>query len=369
MRPYIALIVVVSILSCTANTKTATNQLTTGKDFYMRLEGTIGDGAVEMHVQNHDGRFNGLYFSADGITHNLWEEEGKNDTVYFAVSTPGANWTEGIFVPDTLKLYFNGSDYVGKLHRSDASTLPVKLKETYDKNAQKLNVISFADSVKAFSDSASPRAEIMYSFLESPDNPWINQTIKRIMETDSSLSFKDGFRKVANEYFANYKNESASIKADDDDGLPLATLNYSEIKDCNVQFNSNGLLIVDYTFYTYTGGAHGMYGNVYYCLDVDEQKLLRLQDVLQIDSSKMETILEKNFRAQYNIGTQPLSSVLFEDKISMTHNFYLNAKGIGFVYNPYDIAAYAMGPVNIFVPFSDIKPYLTQAIKTKLKIQ
>lgn len=368
MRLYL-FVIAVSLLSCIGKPKTVTNDFVTGKDFYKRLEGSIGPETVEMHIQNHNGRFNGLYFSADGLTHNLWEEEGRGDTVYFAVSEPGSNWTEGIYTPDTLKLYFDGRHYLGSLIRSEGAAVAVKLEEKYPQRSQRLDVVSFSDSAAAFSDTASPKAEMIYSFLQSPSNNWINQTVKRIMETDSSLSFQDGFKKAANDYFTGYKKESAGLRNDSENGMPLATLNFSEIKDCNVQYNANGLLVIDYMFYTYTGGAHGMYGNVFYCLDVDQKKILALNDVLQADSTTMENLLEKHFRTQYNIGNQPLTSVLFNEKISATNNFYLNQKGIGFVYNPYDIAAYAMGPVNIFIPFSELMPYLTPAIKEKMKLK
>ena len=40
-------------------------------------------------------------------------------------------------------------------------------------------------------------------------------------------------------------------------------------------------------------------------------------------------------------------------------NFYLSSEGITFYYNIYDIAPFAMGPTEVMVPYSQLKPWLS----------
>ena len=52
---------------------------------------------------------------------------------------------------------------------------------------------------------------------------------------------------------------------------------------------------------------------------------------------------------------KPLSNKLFENSVESTSNFCITPKGILFLYNPYEIAAYAYGEIELFIPFSEIK--------------
>jgi hypothetical protein len=52
---------------------------------------------------------------------------------------------------------------------------------------------------------------------------------------------------------------------------------------------------------------------------------------------------------------EPLSNALFENSIEPTNNFCITKKGILFLYNPYEIAAYAMGEIELFIPFEELK--------------
>jgi hypothetical protein len=58
---------------------------------------------------------------------------------------------------------------------------------------------------------------------------------------------------------------------------------------------------------------------------------------------------------------------LFENKIDTTDNFYITQNGIGFVYMPYEIGPYAMGEIEIFIPFFELTEYLTSTIRALIK--
>ena len=41
-----------------------------------------------------------------------------------------------------------------------------------------------------------------------------------------------------------------------------------------------------------------------------------------------------------------------------TENFYVNAMGLTWLYNPYEIAPYAMGTIQITLSYNQIMPYI-----------
>ena len=58
---------------------------------------------------------------------------------------------------------------------------------------------------------------------------------------------------------------------------------------------------------------------------------------------------------------------LFENKIEANDNFYLTGKGLGFMYNPYEIGPFAMGEIDLFISFKDLDEFLQPAFKNLLQ--
>ena len=55
------------------------------------------------------------------------------------------------------------------------------------------------------------------------------------------------------------------------------------------------------------------------------------------------------------------AEMLLVKEIPLNNNFYFDTEFLYFLYNQYEITAYAAGPVLIKIPLSDIKPLLTKA--------
>ena len=128
------------------------------------------------------------------------------------------------------------------------------------------------------------------------------------------------------------------------------------------------MTLADFT-YLYSGGAHGNYATSYHNYDLANKKRLKLTDVITQDGKKkLSGLLAKAVRTQFKLkSSQPLTEVLFENKIAPTENFYLTAKGIGFSYSPYEVAAYALGEINLFISFNALDFYLQPSFKKLLQ--
>ena len=113
--------------------------------------------------------------------------------------------------------------------------------------------------------------------------------------------------------------------------------------------------------YAYTGGAHGNYGTMVQTIDKKTNKLLLVNDVVNVAGLKaLPKILEQLVRADYNwkANVSLQDNGLLVDKVEPSENFFITDGGIGFIYTPYELGSYAMGEIVLFVPNAMLKGYL-----------
>jgi hypothetical protein len=133
-----------------------------------------------------------------------------------------------------------------------------------------------------------------------------------------------------------------------------------------VLMNSAGWLILENKIFDYTGGAHGNHGSFFLNLDVKAQRTWKLTDVVA-DTAALAPFLAGAAISRFGLSPEePLSNRLLVDAVPVTDNFYLTATGLGFVYNPYEIASYADGEVHLFVPYKRLGLLLTEAFKQRM---
>ena len=129
----------------------------------------------------------------------------------------------------------------------------------------------------------------------------------------------------------------------------------------------HSFLTVQYKSDGYTGGAHGYYSELYRIFDLESNRKLELEDVLKVRDAKIwSRILMTHFLE--NDLERGQAEMLLVKEIPLNDNFYFDQQNVYFLYNQYEIAAYAAGPVLIKIPFSEIKPFLTRDFRNKLKL-
>jgi hypothetical protein len=136
---------------------------------------------------------------------------------------------------------------------------------------------------------------------------------------------------------------------------PVFDWNYREIHGIRVYPQ---LLIVDRTKEYYTGGAHGMSETSYFLIDSAAKKQIHLKDLFRDGTAKaLQERVEAALRVYSGLKEgAPLSNgYYFEDSAEPPDNFCLTPQGITFHWNPYEIAPYAVGPVEITVPYANIE--------------
>lgn len=342
-------------------------------NFYKRMEGTIAGQPVMMHLQAAGGVVTGLYYY---LEQGLWiTVSGVLDPARpSGLSLTESNFSNGEKTA-VMEMQYSQGTLKGSWTSADGKrNYLVDLKETYPEGAYAFTTRRFADSLKADPAAAgSPQAHIERSFVIPLDNgktgQWIEAQLKTLMNLDSTLQSRDLAAAVQagnSRYLENYREEIRGMKKESD-GSYASFLNYEDMAHVSVCYNGNGYLILEASVYAYTGGAHGNGGSSFTCLDVQHRKELKLNDVLSADSAQLQPLVEAAFRKQQGLKpADSLNTILFENHLATTQNFYFTNKGIGFYYFPYEVAAYAVGPIHVFVPFASLKAYLRPAFAQRM---
>lgn len=136
------------------------------------------------------------------------------------------------------------------------------------------------------------------------------------------------------------------------DGVPY--LNRCEEKQIYCCYLSSTILSIEKYCHYDAGGAHGSYDSYFTVVNLLNKKKINLEDIFTADGIKeLPGLLEKSAKALDHYGCK-----LYDEPIPVIDNFFINERGISFWYNPYEIAGYARGPIELCLPFGKIKHHL-----------
>ena len=122
------------------------------------------------------------------------------------------------------------------------------------------------------------------------------------------------------------------------------------------------LLIIEFTSYSFTGGAHGLTSTNFLNWDTKTNRRIVLNDILTEGyAESLNTVAEKIFRKQEKLSdSASLKSGYFfkGDKFALNNNFLITPIGIRFLYNQYEIKPYSAGQTSLLIPYSQIESLL-----------
>ncbi|MBF7683307.1 DUF3298 domain-containing protein [Acinetobacter sp. B5B] len=119
----------------------------------------------------------------------------------------------------------------------------------------------------------------------------------------------------------------------------------------------------------FLGGAHALHRQQYFVFDLLQQQQLSLEDLLQ--PNQKDALKEKVYRqfTDWVLNEKLADNVKDYEQawpFKISHNFYLNDKGLVLQYNEYDIAPYLMGTPSFTIPYAALKNILKpQFLPTK----
>ncbi len=165
---------------------------------------------------------------------------------------------------------------------------------------------------------------------------------------DALKSFKNGYLELQEQYDDEPTNWEAKIKG---------SISYEDANFITIILDS----------YLFTGGAHGYTSKRF--LNFDKKKGIELEnDELFKNTEDFREFAEEMFRRKEKIPEDKSinhTGFMFEqDSFYLPENIGFTEKGIKLLYNPYEVASYADGAIELVLPHSEIKKYLAKKPKS-----
>lgn len=343
---------------------------------YHHYQGTIGDLPVTVHLISQTGAYGvpvntySGYYYYDRYQHPiaLFGQAGEEDPGQLRLEEPstpdGENpyWIGGLPGPDGFSGQWIDPDSGRELSFELRPANPAGI-------AFKSYILQ--DSLRYYPDrDNSPVAYFAANWMEAASgngavDDWLNQQIRIGLVGDSLArqhsTVGEAIRAYRDNYFSSYREEVELMLADGVvDTVDFFGLNYDESLRMDVLFNTDSLLTLGYTYYYFSGGAHGNYGTTLQSYQPADRRIFDLNSVFTGNYAKaLADPLAEGVRQRYELAEgQSLTEVLFEEVVEPTENFGLTGKGILFNYPPYAIGPYALGEVMVFVPFERVLEYV-----------
>ena len=364
MRIFRYLIVTAYVLALTINTLSSKEI-----SWYKNFKGKVGSYPAEIHICKFKDEIRGYFYY----------DKFKQPLIIL-----------GNLVGDSLKLMaysnnFDSENFDGILKSGKYSGEWTKWKEAaktgqfsfeFQEDISKLELFEFVyvsghvDLFKMW--DKSPTADYLEGTIWPTEQYMDYSVVRKEICTEKNmptglnaigvelLERKDKFLK---DYFKT--NEGITKKEIEKYGY-TSTFNQEEQGITVITYYDKNIFVISTGWYSYTGGAHGIYGTGYRIIDLVNKKMIGLKDIINDEGlNALPDLLVKNFRKQFGVkDDQTLSDFgLSSDSIHVTENVCLTPGCLMFSYTPYEIGSYAMGEMVIYIPINEIDSYLKPEIK------
>lgn len=238
--------------------------------------------------------------------------------------------------------------------------------------ALEFDSIQIDTTAHLFGDTSKPACSLIINFaypVKSSDEKLKDSLVAFFI----SNCFGEGYigekpveavKEYTENYITEYRHDLEPMFLEDEknkeDGASVeAWYSYYKGIESHVQSYEKNLLTYRIDYNEYTGGAHGIYMTTYLNIDLIRLRPLRLDDIFVSGSKEaLADLIRNQLMADNNVTTpDELEDLGYGStgEIAPTENFYLDKEGITFYYNVYDITPYAMGPVQVKLPYEMIE--------------
>ncbi|MDR1339176.1 MAG: RsiV family protein [Prevotellaceae bacterium] len=113
-----------------------------------------------------------------------------------------------------------------------------------------------------------------------------------------------------------------------------------------------------YNWMIYEGGSHPSHGKFCFVLDKNTGRKVSYSSLIEGHETEFLSIAEAEFKAQSGIKENEKIYDIYrfnDNKFHLTDNYAFTPSGLVFCYNPYDIAPYSFGLIELTLPYGKIK--------------
>ncbi len=228
-------------------------------------------------------------------------------------------------------------------------------------NADKLTFEPLHVSNKACGECPKIEINILHALDETIVSNQINSSLEE--EVISLLSFDEEQEiNTMENAIDSFTNSFKELKS----RFPDETVGWEANVESEISYEDRDMLTLEFKAYSFTGGAHGYSSTSY--LNFDKRKGSEL-DTWELfdDLEGFLRFTETKFRIQEDIPQDDninATGFMFEgDIFHLPENIGYSEKGIVLIYNQYEIASYADGPIVLTLPYAEVNKYLKRKVK------
>ena len=220
-----------------------------------------------------------------------------------------------------------------------------------DEPSLNFETITVDKTVMLSNDENSPRCQVHLKLLQpTAENGDRTQIINEALM--SRLLNKSGERL--------YNQDRA-------DTTKKAWYEYHYIIEATTQPGTANTLTYLATIDYYEGGAHGINQLITFNFDIATGKQITLADLFAPGyETELKNTLLKALKSKTGLNSMndlKEAGYLYSMDIFPSENFILNDETITFVYNPYEIAPYAVGSIELIITYSEVSKILNPSFK------
>lgn len=353
-------------------------------NWYQRFEGLIGDMPVVVHLQRYGDHFNGCYYYVKTGQMIQLRESPNPSTDRNAINLN--EYLEAVADDQdiaTWRLTLRTDSLTGfwqkrRKNGAQAPEMPIRLTAVVSDSIATLVLDYLRDSAQLANKAPKPVATATACILSPATD--MAHAAQAFLESSLYDAFgcigdlstaRECMQQVQQTFFNEWRATMVQLaESDSSFDRKRPSNNYQRDQYQVVRYNDRGWLTIEAIIYEFTGGAHGNYASRMLHLDWLNQETWSATDVLKpADTGKLFPLLQTSARRFFNLSAQDsLTQYLFERRFPMSTVFYLNPAGLTFCYNPYEIAPYSVGQIWLYVPYTDLRPYLTDRFRKRMNI-
>lgn len=238
------------------------------------------------------------------------------------------------------------------------------LEDNLEETVFSISEVKLAKEVSVVDKDGAPKCRISLEvkYVKGNDKRArnINNAIEEQLFRFNDLTMQQAVDSFANVYTSEYReNMSPLYREEDDKDTNHAWYEFRYELETDTQDGKDDCLVYIAELSMYEGGAHGIEGKLAFNFDKKTGRQITCEDIfVKGYEHRLEEILLKKLMEQTN--THSLEELqeegyLFSMDFYVSQNFILGKKSITFIYNPYEIAAYALGRTELVLSYSELK--------------
>ncbi|MGO3182824.1 MAG: DUF3298 domain-containing protein [Aequorivita sp.] len=178
--------------------------------------------------------------------------------------------------------------------------------------------------------------------------------LKSLLMSEDSIPTAKTINEAATGFVESYNADKAQFP--DMAGEYFAEISVNEI------YSTPDHLCFELIQYLYTGGAHGYGSTSFLNIDPKTGEKLSREDLFK-NKKELTDFAEKKFRKQQKIAKDEsinATGYWFDDeKFYLPESAGFTQDSLIFIYNQYDVASYADGPIELKIAIKEVEPFLS----------